>query len=95
MSGRGDGGGPTIRDGLATTISTDMASSGGCQYPVLLPIRQRQNQIRCLRVGDWTVRDQAFVGEALAADFRKFYQQGPQSKWRWTPTTAFTLPPLL
>ena len=35
------------------------------------------------------------VGEALAADFRKFYQQGPQSKWRWTRTTTSTLPPLL
>ena len=41
MSGRGDGGGPTIRDGLATTISADMVGDRGCQYLILSPIRQR------------------------------------------------------
>ena len=54
--------------------------------------RRQQNKIRCLRVGDQTVRDQASVGQALAAHFRKFYQQGPQNRWRWMPTTASTLP---
>ena len=57
--------------------------------------RRRQNQIRCLHVGDRTFRDQASVGQALAAHFRNFYRQGPRHRWRWTPTTASTLPPLL
>ena len=35
------------------------------------------------------------MGQALAAHFRNFYGHGPRNRWRWTPTTASTLPPLL
>ena len=57
--------------------------------------RRRQNQIKCLRVGDRNFRDQASVGQAHVAHFRDFYRQGPRNRWQWTLTIASTLPLLL